>query len=59
MICEKILGRLDHIPVNGRKIEYVDIEWHEAFKRIHKKMTETGTEVGIRLDDFRIDPGAL
>ncbi len=57
MICEKILGRLDHIPVNGRKIEYVDIEWHEAFKRIHKKMTETGTEVGIRLDDSVLTRG--
>ncbi len=57
MICEKILGRLDHFPVNGRKVQYVDIEWHEAFKKIHKKITDTGTEVGIRLDDSVLTRG--
>ena len=51
MLCEKIEGRLDEIDTSGKTIEYVDIEWHEAFKRIHKKKTDKGREVGIRLDD--------
>jgi urease accessory protein len=51
MICEKILGTLDQLDVAGKKVEYVDIEWHEAFKKIHKKTTNAGREIGIRLDD--------
>ena len=51
MLCEKILGKLNEFDTTGKSIEYVDIEWHEAFKRIHKKNTNTGRQVGIRLDD--------
>ena len=32
-------------------------EWHEAFKRIHKKNTDKGTEVGIRMDDSILSRG--
>lgn len=38
MLCEKILGKLNEFDTTGKSIEYVDIEWHEAFKRIHKKI---------------------
>ena len=51
MLCEKILGKLNEFDTSGKVVEYVDIEWHEAFKRIHKKTTNTGRQVGIRLDD--------
>lgn len=51
MLCEKILGKLNEFDTVGKVIEYVDIEWHEAFKRIHKKFTNTGRQIGIRLDD--------
>lgn len=37
MLCEQVLGKLEDIDVFGKTVEYVDIEWHEAFKRIHKK----------------------
>ena len=37
MLCEKILGRLSDFSTEGKSIEYVEIEWHEAFKKIHKK----------------------
>lgn len=51
MICKKILGNLkDEQPLN-MPIEYVDIEWHNAFHKIHKKVTKEGTEVGIHLDN--------
>ena len=51
MLCEKILGRADQTDLSGRQLDYVNIEWFEAFKKIHKKVTDKGEEVGIRLDD--------
>ena len=49
MLCEQVLGKLHDFDITGKTIEYVDIEWHEAFKKIHKKITDKGTEVGIRM----------
>lgn len=57
MLCEKIEGRLDEIEVSGKTIEYVDIEWHEAFKKIHRKKTDAGREIGIRLGDSILTRG--
>ena len=31
MVCEQILGKLSEFATSGKTIEYVDIEWHEAF----------------------------
>lgn len=59
MICEKILGKLEAMDVQGKKIEYVNIEWHEAFKKIHRKITSSGREIGIRLDDSVLKTGLL
>ena len=39
MLCEQVIGKLEELDVSGRRIEYVDIEWHEAFKKIHRKNT--------------------
>ena len=38
-------------------MDYVNIEWFEAFKKIHKKVTDKGEEVGIRLDDTVLSRG--
>lgn len=51
MICEKIMGNLNQEHYPQKHIEYVDIDWHEAFHKIHKKTTKEGTEIGIRLDN--------
>ena len=59
MLCEQILGKLEETDLSGRKLEYVDIEWHEAFKKIHRKVTDKGTEVGIRIDDSVLTRGLL
>ena len=34
MICEKILGKLTDEEFSGKKVDYVDIHWDEAFKKI-------------------------
>lgn len=51
MICKKILGNLKDGQYADCSVEYVDIEWHDAFHKIHKKVTKEGTEVGIHLDN--------
>ncbi|MCD8020953.1 MAG: urease accessory protein UreE [Clostridiales bacterium] len=49
MLCEKILGKLSDAQFAGRKVDYVDIEWHEAFSRLHRKVSHDGEDVGIRM----------
>ena len=49
MICEKISGNISEEKYHGCHVDYVDIEWHEAFKKLHKKITSCGVEIGIRL----------
>ena len=44
MLCEKILGKLKDFDLTGKTVEYVDIEWHEAFKKIHRKITDKDRE---------------
>ena len=34
MLCEQVLGKLNEFDTTGKEIETVDIEWHEAFKRM-------------------------
>ena len=42
MLCEQVLGKLHDFDTEGKTVEYVGIEWHEAFKKIHKKTTDNG-----------------
>ena len=42
MICEKILGTVDTLDLKGKKLEYVDIEWHEAFKKDSQEENRDG-----------------
>lgn len=51
MICEKILGKIQDAEFAGKKVDYVDFPWDEAFKRLHRKKTRAGVDIGINLDD--------
>lgn len=57
MVCENILGKLSDIDVTGKAVDYVEIEWHEAFKKLHRKVTDGGREIGIRMDDEVLTKG--
>lgn len=50
MICEKILGNLSEEKFAGLSVDYVDILWHEAFHRLHRKTSRQGADIGIRMD---------
>ena len=51
MLVEKVIGNINDEQFKNRNIDYVDIEWHEAFKKLHKKTSQSGIEVGIKLDN--------
>ncbi len=57
MVCENIIGKLSDKKFEGLDIQYVDIEWHETFKKIHLKTLENGEEVGIKLDNDILKKG--
>lgn len=51
MLCEKILGNINDDRYKNLFHDYVDIEWYEAFKKLHKKKSYSGIDIGIRLDN--------
>ena len=51
MLVEKVIGNINDEQFKNRNVDYVDIEWHEAFKKLHKKTSQSGIEVGIKLDN--------
>ena len=50
MLCEKILGKVSDASYAGLRVDYVDIEWHEAFSRLHRLTSAEGEDVAIRMD---------
>lgn len=57
MICESIIGNLSEDRFKDLKPEFTDFCWDEAFKKVHKKVTGNGREIGIRLDDSILTRG--
>ena len=51
MLVEKVIGNINDEQFKNSNIYYVDIEWHEAFKKLHRKTSQSGIEVGIKLDN--------
>lgn len=59
MICEKILGKVQDPEFAGKEVDYVDFQWDEAFKRLHRKTSRGGVDVGINMDDSVLTRGLL
>ena len=51
MLIEKVIGNINDKQFKDKNIDYIDIQWHEAFKKLHKKTSQSGIEVGIKLDN--------
>ena len=51
MLVEKVIVNINDEQFKNSNIDYVDIEWHEAFKKLHRKTSQSGIEVGIKLDN--------
>ncbi len=50
MIITDVLGKQQDAPYDAMDIDIVDIEWYEAHKKIQKRVTAGGLEIGIRLE---------
>lgn len=50
MLVEKILGNSKDFPVGDREIDKVYVEWFELDKKLLRKTSEAGEEIGIRLE---------
>ncbi len=57
MIFEKIQGNINDEKFKDDKVVYVDVEWHDAFKKIHKLIGRDGKEIGLKLDDSILKRG--
>ena len=62
MLCEEVLGNLADeewagLVADGAVVDYVDVDWHEAFKKLHRKTSAAGREVGVRLGDWVLSRG--
>lgn len=66
LLCEKVLGNVsDAAYMAGLEarlgpeltIDRVDFDWHEAYKRLHRKTSEGGRDVGVRLGDWVLTRG--
>lgn len=59
MIIENIVGNLETFNSYGFNIEYVDIDWYSANKKIHKFILEDETIIGTRLTHEAMIRGLL
>lgn len=57
MIIEEVIGKLSEDRFKGYKVDYVDIEWHEAFKKLHKKNSQNGREIGMKFGNEILTKG--
>lgn len=51
MIINKIIGSLHEEQYKHLKPDYVSFEWYEVFKKVHRKNTKGGQEIGIQMNN--------
>lgn len=49
MIIESIIGNIRDFDLKKRRIDFISLEWYETNKRIMKKKSVDGEEIGIKL----------
>lgn len=53
MIIEHIIGNISDKNIDKYNIDYVNIEWYECQKKIHRLTSSKGRDVAISLDKKR------
>jgi urease accessory protein len=48
MVITKKIGSIKDIDLNGRSIDYLELEWYETTKRILHKRTNAGKEIILK-----------
>ncbi|WP_407308958.1 urease accessory protein UreE [Desulfosporosinus sp. SB140] len=50
MLLKEVIGNLQDLDLTGKIVEKIELEWFELDKRLIRRVTDKGTEVGISLD---------
>lgn len=48
MTISETLGTISHSTINGKSIDYLDLEWFESTKRIQRKKTRQGEDIASK-----------
>jgi urease accessory protein len=48
MLIQQKIGHIDAFEVRDRPIDWLQLEWYEAGKRIFRRKTQSGTDVAIK-----------
>ncbi|ASW72970.1 urease accessory protein UreE [Chryseobacterium piperi] len=48
MIINETIGNISECPIEGKEVDFLDLEWFETTKRIQRKKTRQGTDVAIK-----------
>ncbi len=57
MLFEKVIGNINDDEFKDKNVDYIDVEWHEAFKKLHRKTSQNGLDVGLKLDNDILTKG--
>ena len=51
MLIEKIIGNVGrHEEIEGKKTEWIELDWEELSKRILRTETDQGTDIALRIE---------
>lgn len=51
MLIQQKLGNINAIDVNNRNIDWLQLEWYEAGKRILRRQTRAGNDIALKFLD--------
>ena len=57
MLVKEILGNISDYPMEGKETDRFFLEWYELDKKLLRRASESGEEVGIRMDDSVLTRG--
>ncbi|HEY5586288.1 MAG TPA: urease accessory protein UreE [Ruminiclostridium sp.] len=57
MHYKEIIGKSDDNQFCNISIDYVDFEWHEIYKKLHKKTSRGSKEIALSLDNYILTQG--
>lgn len=59
MLIENVIGNVNDEKFKNLTVDYVNIEWYNSSKKIHRLKTEAGVKIGIRLSNTAMLRGFL
>lgn len=51
MLVERVLGNIKDFPIENREVDKIYVDWYELDKKLLRKTSAAGEEVGIRLEE--------